>query len=157
MFASEITTFASTVRQFLEPQWLAAHEGWGDIPHPLSRWMCRYTSIFLATLLRELHGEDAWKIVGGRPPQTTTATDKAQVGILACDGTWNDHCWVEGFGFIVDLTADQFGHVPVIVTIAPDPRYRSNLTENDLEKDFQKLRHRPIRWLETWKQEQPND
>lgn len=148
---SHLTTFATTIRQFLEPHWLESHQGWGEVPDLLSQYMCRYTSIFLATLLREQHGQDVWKIVGGRPPQSPTETDR--VGMLASDSTWNDHCWVEGLGLIVDITADQFGHAPVIVTPVSDPRYRANLTEADLAPAFQKLQHRPIRWLAAWSQE----
>lgn len=33
-------------------------------------------------------------------------------------GDWHTHAWLEGYGLIVDITADQFGarHNPVIVT-----------------------------------------
>lgn len=151
MPTSEITTFAVTVRQFLEPHWLTAHQSWNEIPDPLSRWMCRYSSIFLATLLRELQSEHVWEIVGGRPPQHTDATPPVQIGMLGCDGTWHDHCWVKGNGLIIDLTADQFGYAPVIATHASDYRYCANLTEIDLQKDLQKLRRRPMQWLSDWR------
>lgn len=151
MLTSEVTTFAVIVRQFLEPHWLTAHQSWNEIPDPLSRWMCRYSSLFLATLLRELQSEHVWEIVGGRPPQDTDATPQAQVGMLGCDGTWHDHCWVKGNELIIDLTADQFGYAPVIVTHASDHRYRANLAEIDLEKDLQKLRRRPMQWLSDWR------
>lgn len=151
---SRVITFANTIRQFLEPRWLAAHQSWGDIPDPLSRFMCRYSSIFLATLLRE-QDEAPWSIVGGRPPQPLDATVAATVGMFACDGTWNDHCWVTGRGLILDLTADQFGHAPVIVTPCSDPRYRANLSEAEMATDFQKLQHRPGQWLADWKEKPP--
>jgi hypothetical protein len=151
MPAPEITELLVEIRQFLEPYWLVAHQGWGDIPDPLSRWMCRYTSLFLATVLRETYCDTDWQIIGGRPAQAVNATAQTQVGIFACDGTWNDHCWVEGDGRILDLTADQFGYSPVIVTAISDRRYRSNLTERDMAENFQKLQHRPIKWLGEWK------
>ncbi|WNZ24543.1 hypothetical protein HJG54_17910 [Leptolyngbya sp. NK1-12] len=151
MLISEVTTFAFTVRQFLEPHWLAAHQGWNEIPSPLSRWMCRYSSIFLVMLLRELQSEHVWEIVGGRPPQDMDGTLQAQVGMLGCDGIWCDHCWVKGNELIIDLTADQFGHAPVIVTHTSDQRYRANLAEIDLEKDLQKLQRRPMQWLSAWR------
>lgn len=154
---SQLKTFASTVRHFLEPHWLAAHEGWGEIPDPLSRWMCRYSSIFLATLLRELEGQETWSIVGGRPPKSLNATAAGEFGMLACDDTWNDHCWVTGRGLIIDLTADQFGHAPVIVTASSDPRYRANLTEDDMAQAFQKLQRRSTPWIEAWRFEQSSN
>ncbi|WP_088892892.1 hypothetical protein [Leptolyngbya ohadii] len=147
---SQFKMFASTVRQFLEPHWLAAHQGWSDIPDPLSRWMCRYSSIFLATLLRE-QSQEPWSIVGGRPPRSLNAKVEGEFGILAWDGTWNDHCWVTGRGLIIDLTADQFGHDPIIVTASSDPRYRANLTEDEMAQDFQKLQRRSTQWLAAWK------
>lgn len=34
------------------------------------------------------------------------------------------HAWVEANGFVIDITADQFGHAPVTVAPASDPTYR---------------------------------
>ncbi len=36
---------------------------------------------------------------------------------------WKSHAWVECEGWIVDITADQFGADPIIVTPVADPRY----------------------------------
>lgn len=44
-------------------------------------------------------------------------------GLFTADG-WMGHAWVEANEFLVDITADQFGHAPVIVSPASNPTYR---------------------------------
>lgn len=44
-------------------------------------------------------------------------------GLLTAAG-WMGHAWVEANGCVIDITADQFGHAPVIVARASDHRYR---------------------------------
>lgn len=38
-------------------------------------------------------------------------------------GRWESHAWVSSRTLIIDITADQFGAEPVIVTAAADPLY----------------------------------
>lgn len=101
-------------------------------------------------VFRERLGTD-WNIVSGRPQRQLDATSQEAVGIFATNGTWNDHCWLEGNGLVVDITADQFGYSPVIVTTVDDIRYKANLCQQDMESDLRKLRHRPMSWLTAWR------
>ncbi len=147
---AEVTHLAWKIRRFLEPHWVEAHLSWGvEIPQPPSRWMCRSTSIFLAEVFRTQLG-GCWQIVGGRPEKDLDATPEGGVGIFATNGTWNDHCWLEGSGLIVDLTSDQFGHPTVIITAVEDMRYRANLSEQDMAEELLKLSCRSIAWLAAW-------
>jgi len=116
--------------------------------------MCRSTSIFLAEVFRQQLGS-VWQLVGGRPSQHHDATPEGAVGIFATNGTWNDHCWLEGNGLVVDITADQFGYPTVIITAASDVRYQANVSEQDMEEQLLKLRHRPMAWLAAWNNRQP--
>jgi len=152
---AEVTQLVWEIRRFLEPHWVKAHLSWGaEIPQPPSRWMCRSTSIFLAEVFRTQLGS-VWQIVGGRPEKYLDATPEGAVGIFATNGTWNDHCWLEENGLVVDLTADQFGHPTVIITAADALRYRANLSEQDMAEDLLKLRSRSIAWLAAWNNRQP--
>jgi hypothetical protein len=51
----------------------------------------------LAEVFRQQLGS-VWQLVGGRPSQHHDATPEGAVGIFATNGTWNDHCWLEGNG-----------------------------------------------------------
>lgn len=53
----------------------------------------------------------------GRP------VDGGGSGLLTATG-WQSHAWIEAGGHIVDITADQFGHAPVIVVPSDHPAYR---------------------------------
>lgn len=78
------------VRDAVEPLWLAKHATWsGPVPDPPSRFMCRYTAELVALI------DCRWGVVSGE--------------VDGC-GT---HVWNERDGWILDLTADQFGHTPV--------------------------------------------
>jgi hypothetical protein len=60
----------------------------------------------------------------------------ATYGILTADG-WASHAWVEAAGFVIDITADQFGHDPVVVTPVNDPTYRpANGGPHELKPTF---------------------
>lgn len=50
--------------------------------------------------------------------------------LLTGDG-WVSHAWVEAAGSIIDVTADQFGHAPVVITPADNPVYRRARDEAD--------------------------
>lgn len=49
--------------------------------------------------------------------------DGENYGLLTAGG-WESHAWVEADGFVIDVTADQFGHAPIVVLHSPDPAYR---------------------------------
>ncbi len=147
---ADLVTIATSARHFLEPCWLTAHQSWEDgIPTPLSCWMCRYSSLFLTHVL--LEHKLPCQIVAGRPQQS--ANGGSDAGIWA-NGIWNDHCWVhcwlEHQQFILDVTADQFGYDPVIVSDALDQRYQANLSEQDMAPALAKLSRRPLAWFAAW-------
>ena len=63
---------------------------------------------------------------GGRAVLRSGNPDHAlgsHYGLLTSDG-WASHAWVEADGLVIDITADQFGYAPVVVTSSQDPGYR---------------------------------
>lgn len=148
--AQELLSLCQQVRAFLEPRWLTLHQSWGE-PHPRtpSQYMCRYTSIFLKTLLAN-YGDPSWQLVAGRPARELEGTPDGRFGFRTSSGLFFDHCWVQSIDQIIDLTADQFGAEAIIITSIDDPRYHPNLTANDLERDIAKLAHRAEKWLQEW-------
>lgn len=108
---------ALQARSFLEPVWLDWHTTrGGDIPAPLSRTTCGRSSLFLKRVLQA----ECPAPEGG--PQT-------YFGFHA-GSNWQSHAWVETGNWILDLTADQFGDEPVIVTARPDPRYQKGVCDS---------------------------
>jgi hypothetical protein len=87
--------------------------------HAPSRGVSRHSSFFLQRLLATA-GFGHWSIAGG------TCTD--------IEGRPRPHWWLEQDGVIVDLTADQRGHAPVIRTSATDPRYVRTASESKQSK-----------------------
>lgn len=107
---------ATTVRAFLEPVW----RRWQPGVEPASKNTCGRSSLFLERVLRH-QGQDA-RWTNGIPRFADDAPELGPFGFFT--GTcWESHAWVECGGLIVDVTADQFGAEPVIVTPAGDPRY----------------------------------
>ena len=103
-------------RNFLEPRWLSLHQLWGE-PHPeqLSKYMCRYTSIFLKEILNATT-QQSWRLVAGRPIlKEQEGTTQGSFGFCTSSGLFFDHCWVQSVDLIVDITADQFGAEVVIL------------------------------------------
>jgi hypothetical protein len=106
---------ALQARAFLEPVWLEWHTTrGGDIPTPLSRTTCGRSSLFLKRVLQV-----NCPLPGG---------PRAYFGFHA-GSDWQSHAWVETGNWIIDLTADQFGDEPVIVTARPDPRYQKGVSD----------------------------
>lgn len=80
-----------------------------------SQWTCVRSSLLLAKAL-ERRGVRA-VLRSGQP------LDGEDNGLLAGDG-WVSHAWVEAAGFVIDITADQFGQAPVVVIPIGDATYR---------------------------------
>lgn len=114
---ARLERLAHEVRGFLEPHWAAwhAHAGAPEGRRTLSEGTCGRSSRFLAEVLRR-EGFEV-ETVFGSPVE-------GDCGFLTEEG-WKGHGWVlvKAPARIVDLTADQFGANPVIVTAPDDPRY----------------------------------
>jgi len=110
-----LLTVATAARAFLLSRWRGWHQAWGPpAPNTLSQWTCVRSSLLLARALER---------------QGFPAT--LQSGHLSTDDGWVSHAWVEAAGLIIDITADQFGHAPVVITAAHDPAYRKGAGEAD--------------------------
>lgn len=105
------------IRSFLETKW--------DNTNPLSQ--CIRTTYFLQKIL-------GGKIAGGWVSSNPLASDKG--GFKDQNGKWNFHYWLVLDNQIVDLTADQFGESPIIITSIKDHRYHSTATSQDIKQDF---------------------
>jgi hypothetical protein len=118
-----LLALATTARTFLMPHWHRWHEQWGPPPPAMvSQWTCVRSSLFLVRVL-EGHGIAA-VLRSGQPRNRNTGGIDACYGRFVA-GCWVSHAWVEANGFIVDVTADQFGAAPVIVTETGDAAYRA--------------------------------
>ncbi|WP_308220078.1 hypothetical protein [Nisaea acidiphila] len=112
---AELEEIAAEVRRFLETVWPDWHRLRGrSLPDPLSLGTCQTSSLFLAAVLHA-HGHGA-HIEQGNDPE-------AEEGYLH-DGAWHGHAWVECGGWILDISADQFGRPPVLLAPVDDPAYR---------------------------------
>nr|MBW0149644.1 lasso peptide biosynthesis protein [Phenylobacterium sp.] len=120
---AQLVATATGLRRFMEPvwdDWLAA-EPWRRGATP-SAGACGRTSLFVRDVLRAQGHDAQWS--NGVPRRAATSPI-GDFGFLA-HGRWESHAWVTCQGWIVDITADQFGAPPVIVTPATDPRYAAN-------------------------------
>lgn len=115
----DIRRLAGEVRAFLEPHWAVWHRRAGSPGgrRTLSEGTCGRSSRFLYELLRS-KGVSA-ETEFGSPVE-------CDCGFFTERG-WKGHGWVlcHAPECIIDLTADQFGAAPVIVTAPDDPRYRA--------------------------------
>ena len=104
------------VRHFMPDIWRAWHAAYGrPEPFPLSAGTCGRTSLLLQKIL-EAHGYAVRWCTG-------SALDDC--GFF--DGqVWRGHSWLVCDSLIIDITADQFGAAPVIITPANDQRYRES-------------------------------
>lgn len=100
--------------------WLAA-EPWRRGTTP-SAGACGRTSLFVRDVLRRQGHEAEWSNGVPRRSETSPIGDFG----FHVQGRWESHAWTTCHGWIVDITADQFGAPPVIVTAATDPRYAAN-------------------------------
>ncbi|MEJ6002751.1 hypothetical protein [Paucibacter soli] len=97
---------AELSRRAIEPGLLAPEPG-----RSAAQGACLYASILVASTLNRF-GIARARVRGG--------DGAVQLGARDSRGQWNGHYWVEaeieGHGhFVVDITADQFGHEPVVI------------------------------------------
>jgi hypothetical protein len=100
----------------------------GDILTP-DRNMCLFTAATLLKLLRPcdrgvtISGGDVW------------LPKYAKGGFYTPALGWQGHYWLQSScGLIIDITAQQFGHAPVIITSLDDPRYHANFTPQEIKE-----------------------
>lgn len=120
----KLTRIATAARRFLEPhwaEWAATDDRGPDVP--LSRGTCGRSSQFLVHVLRD---------AGWGAEYACGAPGRHDFGLRA-QGRWYGHAWAECAGFIVDITADQFGCPPVTVTSLGDPAYRAGVDTADVQ------------------------
>lgn len=117
-----ILAIATTARTFLLPHWSRWHRLWGPpAPSVASQWTCVRSSFFLVRAFARC-GMEA-RLQSGQSPENAPGIISEECGLFTAAG-WMGHAWVETNGFVVDITADQFGHAPVIVSPASNPAYR---------------------------------
>lgn len=146
--------FLQDIRRFLEPVWITTHKSWGDapVPDPPSKYMCRYSCLFLQHLLRR-HVFGQWRIELGRPPSPDlNGTQQGNFGYHAKNG-WHDHAWLVRDGVILDITADQYGDAPIIISSITSSKYNANLSEDDVATDLEELKKRILSWVDMWSQQ----
>lgn len=114
---AELERLLRAARAFLEPHWKLwwEHAGQPAWQTTLSAGTCGRTSCFLKDLLPE-YGFAA-RIAFGSPME-------CECGFHTDEG-WKGHCWIvlTDPSCIVDLTADQFGEAPILITGVNDPRF----------------------------------
>jgi hypothetical protein len=145
--AREIYNLMVEVRPYVEArieEWMGRNPGFARPPEgvPLTTGFCRGVAAGVAVILAERYPECFWRVAGGfgieygdeASPDLVEFVDGECFpgGMVNGAGEWHGHFWVTGGdpdsdeGLIVDLSADQFGHGPVVVTQIEDPRYREN-------------------------------
>lgn len=133
----------------MEPIWLGWHRTWnGDAPSTPSQWTCGRTSLFLVRALTAEGLDASW--ASGTPRLSPESPELGDFGFLSDIG-WQSHAWVECGNIIVDITADQFGASPVLITDRHDRRYRRGDRDTALP-EFILARERAVdeiwpRWL----------
>ncbi|MDZ7282143.1 lasso peptide biosynthesis protein [Sphingomonas sanguinis] len=119
---ASLMDIAVGVRSFLLPHWHRWHALWGP-PEPAtpSQWTCMRSSLLLARVFERCGIRAVIRSGRSRYDADCVPMDR---GLFAA-GTWESHAWIEVAGFVVDITADQFGHAPVVMTSACNPTYRA--------------------------------
>lgn len=121
----EIHRIASAARLFIEPVWPQWHRLRGrPVSHPASRYTCGRTSLFLRDVLRHEGHPAEW--MSGTPYAGGSGTPDAPCGFYS-GARWEGHAWVISGSTIVDITADQFGCDPVLITSVSDSRYAGSV------------------------------
>jgi len=119
---ADLFCVASATRAFLKPAWVRWQKARGDpIAEVLSSNTCGRSSLFLRNVLRAEGFAAEW--VNGIPRLSEEEPDIGPFGFFT-GHRWESHAWVVSGDLILDITADQFGAPPVIVTSVSDERYR---------------------------------
>lgn len=144
-----IRNLAVAARQFMEPIWPEWHSHRsGDAPLTPSQWTCGRTSLFLSRALNARGFSASW--ASGTPRLSPDGPELGPFGFFSETG-WQSHAWVQCGDIIIDITADQFGAPPVLITDRQDLRYRKSAHDTALP-EFILARERAVdeiwpRWL----------
>lgn len=144
----QLFQIAVSARRFIEPVWDEWHRAHEWTPPVASRFTCGRSSLFLVDVLRHEGFEAAWRC--GTPRLSEQGPELGAYGFDA-GSRWESHAWAGSGALIIDITADQFGAEPVIVTTANDPRYSAGERDTALPASIA-ARHRAVeelwpRWL----------
>lgn len=160
---AEIFEALQQIRAFLEPKWRdwrASNESHRGDPGVVSFRMCGFSSLFLREALMADFPAGAWAVKGGcssfhpADPGWTGDGERGRGGMVDAAGAWHDHYWVTGTCIdgpvILDLTADQFGHDPIIVTDKGDSRYLRNWRDSHVRRHMDGVKTRVGVWMSEW-------
>jgi hypothetical protein len=146
----QLFQFAVSARRFIEPVWTEWHEAGGSSPPSVaSRFTCGRTSLFLVKVLQAEGFEAQWQ--SGTPRLSEEGPELGPYGFYT-GSRWESHAWVCCRALVIDITADQFGAEPIIVTSATDKRYGAGDKDTALPS-FIAARHKAVddiwpRWLD---------
>jgi hypothetical protein len=153
MTEEEVLQIVSDTRERLEPLWDEWRRERGR-PEPAcpSEGMCRFAAQLLARRLTQAQIGD-WIVTGGAPQsdyglEAFRHLKAGDGGIQDSTDAWQGHYWAlrPADGLIADVTADQFGHDPVVVTDTSDSRYRPNYKKVSLLRHLRDASVTPARW-----------
>jgi hypothetical protein len=123
------------IRELLREDWDWLKRDYPDhLREPLSLDMCRLSTAYLLYLFGQA-GLTGWTPREGVPFVDEFDADQVlpRGGMLTKDQRWAPHTWLEhDQGWILDLTADQFGYSEIIIAKSNDPRYRHNLPHDQV-------------------------
>lgn len=136
-----------SVRAFLEPIWAGWHRDWGHELNTGSRGTCVRSSLFLKMVLMQ-DFEISSDVMSGQPCKL----DGSEAFGFFDGRQWQSHAWVEtSDGMVIDMTADQFSGVPIIVSAAADTRYRPGIDEATTIRHISANRQRSVaKTLRAW-------
>ena len=159
-----VEDIATEVRAFLEPLWAEKHSPNGP-PRgkPLSHDMCRFSASFMKQVLDIEMPEGEWIVVGGNPTDGDDIDPEsgAPGGYKDTKGRWHGHYWVTdgGYGCALDLTADQFGDLPIVVFeedgigSAKIGYYRENYFSGAVRAHLDDVKRTVGQWMALWQEQ----
>ena len=143
----------NTLRTFLLPRWQAKHAHilsmrgvlHGGPVKTQDRAMCRFTAVFVEAALPML-GIDGFEYAEGRH-----VSDDEDGGYL-CRGHWYAHAWLTNGDTIIDITATQFGDVPVVFRDQQEATmYHDNSLEEERECAYTNTEETVFAWLDEFR------
>lgn len=139
------------VRDLLCQEWDWLKRDMPDhVREPLSQDMCRLSTAYLYSLFHHA-GMTGWSPAEGHPFIDDFNVDSAHPtgGLLSRDQVWKAHAWLEhDQGWILDLTADQFGYAEIMIARSTDSRFKKNLSQQVIMTRLNEC-ELSLRWLET--------